>query len=157
MDKGSCYGFHAQQLVIGRLPQNEVRSIKGFYTSFLKNIEGKREDIERLVSNLAQTQRQDFRSKVKELDNCAKLYDEYERYFKPFEGETREFNQRVYYIRGIAAHYSNDPNIANKCLSKVIEYVSHEDGEDDVKFDHRRANAYYYLGIIKSGSLPQLS
>lgn len=130
--------------------QEKVDTLDEFLKRFNENIESKRIIIEKAASNLAQTQRQDFRSKVNELKSYAKLYDDYIVYFKLFEMEVHEFSQRIHYIRGIAAHYSNQPELADEHLSKVITYHSPESDEDNVEFERRKANAYYYLGIIKS-------
>lgn len=133
-----------------RALQEKVDEFDGFLRGLIKNIEQKRSIIEKAASNLAQTQRQDFRSKVNDLKSCAKLYDDYIMQLELFGVEMREFTQRVPYIRGIAAHYSNQPELADEHLSKVIKYKSPESDEDRVGCKRRVANAYYYLGIIKS-------
>lgn len=130
--------------------QSKVEFLDDFLKKFQKNIEKKRRTIEDTVSQLAKTPRQGFRSKINELNNCAQQVDEFVRDSAPLEAEKRQFSQRVPYICGIAAHYSNQPEHADKYLSKVIAYPSREADEDEVEFNRRVANAYYYLGLIKS-------
>ena len=130
--------------------QNKVGSLEDFLTRFQQNIENKRRIIEDTVLQLAQTPRQGFRSKVIELNNCAQQVNEFVGDFAPLEKGVHQFSQRVPYICGIAAHYANQPEPADEYLSEVIAYPSREANEDEVEFNRRVANAYYYRGLIKS-------
>jgi tetratricopeptide (TPR) repeat protein len=130
--------------------RGQIGSLKKFYENFQGAIENSRDSIEKAGILLAQTPRQDFRSRTDELNIFSKQFDDFIRDFVPIEDKERRFSPQVTYIRGIAAHYANDPERAKQYLSDVIGFHKPEEGESEIDYNRRVANAYYYLGLIES-------
>ena len=130
---------------------NEVKSLSQFITSFQTNIRTVRQVIEDCASRLAQVPRHDFRPIVSELNAFARQFDAFETEYKPLEEDPhRQFSAKALYIRGISAHYANQPEIAKKYLIEVTSFQQPETGDTEKAYKRRVANAYYYLGITES-------
>lgn len=122
-----------------------------FYQNFQSNIRKLRNGLESDALQWASTiPRHGFKGFADKLDEFAIRFDRFKVDSEPVEDEKQEFGAHTMYIRGIAAHYANQPEIAEKYLKKVVSYQQPEIGEDQLPFNRRIANAYYYLGIIES-------
>ncbi|MCK5015301.1 MAG: hypothetical protein KAS66_15950 [Candidatus Omnitrophica bacterium] len=121
-----------------------------FLKIFRDNIQKNREAIEDNAIRLAKTPRHNFRSKVKELKNFADQFDMFQKQYMRLEEESHPFSSKTRYIRGIAAHYDNQPEIAKQHLNEVIEAQQPEAKDTQKGFKRRVANAYYYIGITES-------
>ena len=129
----------------------EVKSLDRFFKSFQANIQSARIAVEDSASRLAQIPRHDFRSIPNELYSYAQQFETFKSQYEPIEEEPRRhFSSKVLYIRGIAAHYSNQPELAKAYLTEVIGLQKPESGDTDKAFKRRVANAYYYLGVTES-------
>lgn len=132
----------------------EIRKVTGslidFYQKYRGTITKAREEIGDTALQLAQTGRQGFRSKINELNSFAAKVEKFEAELEPLEGEKGSFSPSVDYIRGIAAHFANEPERAKKYLLQVVGLHQPEPGEPVVDYNRRVANAYYYLGLIES-------
>jgi tetratricopeptide (TPR) repeat protein len=86
------------------------------------------------------------------LNDFAQQVDRFRAEFEALEAgdPCPQFSARVPYIRGVAAHYANQPEIAKECLEEVVHAQGPE--PDETKDDHSRriANANYYLGLTES-------
>jgi tetratricopeptide (TPR) repeat protein len=130
---------------------NEVKSLDRFVRNFQSNIQNARQAIEGNASRLAQIPRHDFKSLANELNGFARQFDAFGTEYEPLEEEPRpQFSAKALYIRGIAAHYSNQPERAKQYLNKVAALQQPEQGDTDRAYKRRIANAYYYLGITES-------
>ena len=130
---------------------DEIKSLDRFIKSFQSNIQNTRKVIEDRSSQLALVPRHDFRPIVSELNVFAQQFDAFETEYKPLEEEPhRQFSAKALYIRGIAAHYANKPEIAKRYLIEVTRFQQPELGDTEKAYKRRVANAYYYLGIIES-------
>jgi hypothetical protein len=124
-----------------------------FYQNFQSNIRKLRNEIERDALQWASTvPRHGFRGLADKLNDFANRFDRFIVDSEPIEEEKQEFSPHAHYIRGIAAHYANQPEVAGKHLRKVISYQQPELGEDALPYNRRIANAYYYLGLIERTS-----
>lgn len=94
--------------------------------------------------------RKDFGSIASELRKFADEFDQFEAYFRTGNDDDSVFDPNAHYIRGVAAHYVNDPETVLKQLDKVVERNQPEKDENEVSFKKRKANAYYYLGLTES-------
>jgi len=136
--------------------QGLVKQVGQFYQDFQMIISRARADIENRASQWAKTVgRHDFRGMTTALSSFAEQFDkfrtEFEALEKVEEGKLRpQFSPQVPYIRGIAAHYTNQPEIAKQYLEEVIRSREPLPGEDQRACSRRRANAYYYLGLTES-------
>jgi tetratricopeptide (TPR) repeat protein len=128
----------------------QVKSLEQFGQTFQKNRNSLREEIESRASQLAQVSRHDFRHKTSELISFAQQFDTFSAEFEVLEEERRTFGARVPYIRGIAAHYSDQPEIARLYLEEAVAYREPQPEEDTFAYNRRVANAYYYLGLTES-------
>jgi tetratricopeptide (TPR) repeat protein len=108
-------------------------------------ITSERDAIEGRAEALARTARHDFRRKVRELTALARQFDTFVNQSMPLEEPPKKFSARVLYVRGIAAHYDNEPGLAIKYLEQVIAMPQGNEPERSIK--SRVANAYYYLGV----------
>lgn len=128
----------------------EVRFLDQFFKNFQANIKSARQSIEDTASQLALTPRHDLRPVANELDNFAKQFDSFKTNYERLEQEPHpSFSTKALYIRGIAAHYLNEPQIAKPYLSQVTRLQQPEKGDiDETAYKRRIANANYYLGII---------
>jgi tetratricopeptide (TPR) repeat protein len=108
-----------------------------------------REEIEAKANQLAaHTSRHQFRDRIPELNDLARQFDTFKSQSEPMEEPAREFSARVHYIRGIAAHYANDPERAVQYLTAVTERPVGT--EPSITINRRLANAFYYLGVTHS-------
>jgi tetratricopeptide (TPR) repeat protein len=129
---------------------NNVKSIEIFVQNFQSNITTARQAIEDSASRLTQIPRHDFKSMTNDLNNFAGKFDSFKTEYEPLEAKpARLFSSKVSYIRGIAAHYANTPDIAKQYLNGVIGLQQAEAGDTDKAFKRRLANAFYYLGITE--------
>jgi tetratricopeptide (TPR) repeat protein len=130
---------------------NEVSSLVGFVRNYKTNIQNARQAIEDSASRLAQVPRHNFRSISNELNSFARQFESFRTEYEPLEEEPRrKFSARTLYIRGIAAHYANQPETAKRYLTEVTEFQQPELGDPDRAYKRRIANAYYYLGLTDS-------
>jgi tetratricopeptide (TPR) repeat protein len=130
----------------------QVGSLERFHRSFQTIIKNSRLAIEERASRWAkEVSRHDFRGMTKDLNSFAQQFDTFKTEFEPLEEEPRTpFSVRVPYIRGIAAHYANQPGIAKQYLEEVVCFEKPEPGETPIAYSRRVANAYYYLGLTES-------
>jgi len=130
--------------------------LQQFYQNFQNTIQRTREAIEKRASHWATTvSRHDFRKMTQDLDDFAQQLGRFETEFEELEevqkGESPpRFSARVPYIRGIAAHYANQPEIAMRYLDKVVRCREPEPDEIELAHKRRIANAYYYIGLTES-------
>ncbi len=147
--------------MVERVEEQLAEALKGLkplqelYSKLQATIKGLREGIEEHAFQLAQTSRHDFRRKTDDLNSFAQKFDtfttEFETLEEEREGEPRpQFSSRVLYIRGIVAHYANQPENARQYLEKVVRSRGPLSDEDQHNCDRRVAIAYYYLGLTQS-------
>jgi tetratricopeptide (TPR) repeat protein len=117
-----------------------------------KRLDEERARIESLASSWAkQHSRHDFRRMASELAAFAHRHDAFKADAEEYEElKTYTFTARVPYIRGIAAHYGNLPAVATEYLEGVTARPDKESDEDESAFHRRKANAFYYRGVIAS-------
>jgi len=129
----------------------EVHDQAAFYRTFRTTIQNERNVVEALASQLALVPRHEFRQRAVELGGFAQRFDTFKRQFEPLAEEPRpQLDPRALYIRGVAAHYANQPDIARDCLAEVTKTPQSEPGEPDKAYKRRIANAHYYLGVTQS-------
>ncbi|WKZ47696.1 MAG: hypothetical protein QY306_17980 [Anaerolineales bacterium] len=122
-----------------------------FYRNFQSNIRKLRNELESDALLWAGTvPRHGFKGLADKLNDFANRFDRFKIDSEPIEEEKQEFSPHALYIRGIAGHYANKPEDAEKYLKKVVSYQQPEEGEDQLPYNRRIANAYYYLGLIDS-------
>ncbi|MCB0573780.1 MAG: hypothetical protein KDC61_04345 [Saprospiraceae bacterium] len=129
---------------------NQVKPLEQFYRSFQVRIQNMRRRLEETAIRLAHISRHDFRINAEALREFAREVLQFKTDLEPLEEEKHEFSARIPYIRGIAAHYSNQPELAKEALLKVTSAKQPEPDEDSTSYDRRIANASYYLGLIES-------
>jgi tetratricopeptide (TPR) repeat protein len=140
----------------GKQMDEQLGPLRQFYRNFQTGINKSRKEIEDRASHWARTaSRHDFRDMASALNSFAQKHAKFETDFEPLEevpeGEPRpRFSARVPYIRGIAEHYTNQPENAAKYLNDVVTSHEPEPGEDDIAYKRRVANTYYYLGLTES-------
>lgn len=118
-----------------------------FYQNFQSNVRRLRTELENEASKLAQIGRHDFKGKSDELNDFSRRFDRFMSDYKGVEESEYSFTAHVPYVRGIAAHYSNQPKIAESFLRQVVSRESPEPGEELMAYNRRIANSYYYLGL----------
>ena len=128
----------------------QIRDLEKFYQNFQVKIQRMRNNLEKTASQLALFSRHDFKNKVLLLNEFSRDFDQFKADSEPLEEETRVFDARVPYMRGIAAHYNNQPELVKHFLTEVTVYQQPEQGEDVISFKRRVANAYYYLGLTEA-------
>ena len=129
----------------------QIASLEIFFKRFQTNIQKARQTIENIVSELALVARHDFRGNATKLKEFARQFDTFRTDHEALEEEPHpEFGVRVLYVRGIAAHYANQPEIAKQYLTLVAGFQQPETGETEIAHSRRVANAYYYLGLTES-------
>jgi tetratricopeptide (TPR) repeat protein len=126
---------------------NKFERLDNFYQSFQSNIRKLRTELEQEALQLARLGRHDFRGKSSELNDFTSSFDQFMSSYKSVEEGGKPFTARVLYIRGIAAHYLNQPEIAEEYLKQVVSRESPESSEEFVAYNRRKANSYYYLGL----------
>jgi len=131
--------------------REKVETVERFLIGFQAVIKNMRQGIEKRASEWAKTvSRHDFRGMANELNRFAEQFDMFKDRFEPIEDEPRTpFTARVPYIRGIAAHYANEPQIAKDYLEDVVRSQQLEHDEILLHHNRRAANAYYYLGLTE--------
>jgi tetratricopeptide (TPR) repeat protein len=132
--------------------RGQIGSLEQFHKAFQTIIRKTRREIDERASQWAKdVSRHDFRGMANDLNRFAQDFDSFKAGFEGLEEPRGRFTARVPYIRGIAAHYSNQPDIAKQYLEEV-ERRREELGPGDTERgrDRRVANAYYYLGLIES-------
>jgi tetratricopeptide (TPR) repeat protein len=127
-----------------------LRPLQQFYQKFQATIKMSRQAIEEHAFQLAQISRHDFKRQTNELNSLARQIDTFKAEFEALEEEPCVFSARVPYIRGIAALYANQPEIAKQNLEEVIQSRKPELDEGGADYKSRIANAYYYLGVTES-------
>jgi len=131
--------------------QKEVKIFERFYENFQTNIQKTRKVLDETASQWAsKVMRHDFRKMADELNDFARRFDQFKEDSESLEDEKRAFSPRVPYIRGIAALISNQPEIAKQLLTEVAAFQQNESNETEIAYNHRIANANYYLGVIES-------
>jgi tetratricopeptide (TPR) repeat protein len=129
----------------------QVRPLELFYQRFQTTIRETRDKIEKQASLWArEIKRHDFRGMSDDLNIFARQFDTFKSDFEPLEEPPGTFSARVPYIRGVAAHYANQPGIAKKYLEEVVSFPKPELDEEPQNYDRRIANTYYYIGLTKS-------
>lgn len=108
-------------------------------------IAAERDGIETAAEELAETSRHRFKDHVEPLAEVARRFDTFKAQFEPMEEPKRDFSARVVYIRGVAAHYRDDPTRSIEFLTQVTRMPA--GAEDAASVKRRYANAYYYLGL----------
>jgi Tfp pilus assembly protein PilF len=128
----------------------EVDSLDRFFKKFQENIKTARRTLEDSAARLAQVPRHGFRQIANDLGDYARRFDSFKTEYIPLEEEeAHDFSGRVLYIRGIAGHYMNQPDIAKEHLTKVTEFQQPQPGDTEKASKRRIANAYYYIGIME--------
>jgi len=128
--------------------ERNMEGLVRFRKSFDAIIVGQRREIEENADELAQTSRHDFRLLGDRLRSFARQFDTFKDQYQPIEQGPQELSARARYIRGIAAHYANDPERSRSYLQDVVRLPA--DNEPQIAHDRRVANAYYYLGVTDS-------
>jgi hypothetical protein len=130
--------------------QNSVR-INEFLETQQAVIKKQRAALEKNAISLSSVRRQMFRTVVADLDTFARSYDTFQQQYADLEEHKearRAFSARVEYIRGVSAHFSNQPQVAAEHLGKVTARDKREEDETiDDPFKKRKASAYYYIGL----------
>lgn len=124
-----------------------------FYESFQSNIRKLRSEIEQNALDLSiNNSRHDFKiaSISESLNDFAHRFDNFITDYQGVEQGKYTFTAYVPYIRGIAAHYANQPGVAEEYLKQVINRQSPEPGEAIYAYNRRKANSFYYLGLNES-------
>lgn len=129
-----------------------IKPLGEFLEKYQTNIKKARLTIENTASQWAQSvSRHDFRRMKNELNGFARQFDTFKTDYEALEKEPHpDFSARVLYIRGIAAHYANRPELAKEYLTQVAGFQQPETGETEVPYNRRVANAFYYIGITES-------
>jgi tetratricopeptide (TPR) repeat protein len=132
-----------------------IQEYKGEIASIIqfKNIseENRKKEINRIENaalELVKTRRHEFKSKTV-MAQLAAFASDYDDFNRRISTKAEEFTARVWYIRGLAAHYLNQPDLVDLYLKKVVGKSTWEDMEDEIALNKRHANAYYYLGIME--------
>jgi len=130
----------------------QIKSLGQFFEKYQTNIQKARLTIENTASQWAQSvSRHDFRRMINELNRFAGQFDTFKTDYEALEEEPHPaFSARVLYIRGIAAHYANRPEIAKEYLTQVAGFQQPETGEIEIAYNRRVANALYYIGLTES-------
>lgn len=129
---------------------NKFDRLDNFYQRFQANIHRLRNELEAEASQLAGKGRHDFRGIPDKLNDFARRFDRFMSDYKGVEESDYSFTAHIPYIRGIAAHYSNQPKVAEDFLKQVVSRESPEPGEEILAYNRRKANSYYYLGLNES-------
>ncbi len=130
----------------------EIKFLDQFFKNFQTNIRNARSILENTASQWAQEiSRHDFRRMANDLSGFARQFDTFKAENEGLEEQPhQEFSARVLYIRGIAAHYANRPEVTKQYLTQVAAFQQPETGETEIAYNRRVANAFYYLGLTES-------
>lgn len=131
--------------------QRQLDRVNRFLNTHQQVINRDRDEIEQLASELAGTPRHEFRRKASQLSAIASRCDRFERDFSSLDDSGRTFSARVSYIRGVAAHYGNQPDLVSRFLGPVVLADKPEADEPlAIPYQKRVASAYYFLGVTLS-------
>jgi tetratricopeptide (TPR) repeat protein len=128
--------------------KDEIASIIQFKNLSEGNRKNEINRIENSALELVKTRRHEFKSKtvMTQLAVFASYYDDFNRRTST---NLKEFTARVWYIRGLSAHYLNQPDLVDLYLKMTVGKDTWEESEDKVALNKRHANAYYCLGIME--------
>jgi len=131
--------------------QKQLDRVNRFLDTHQRVINRDRDEIEQSASDLAATPRHEFRRKANLLSAIAAHCDRFERDFSSLDDSGRTFSARVSYVRGVAAHYGNQPDLVSRFLGPVVLADKPEPDEPlAIPYQKRVASAYYFLGITLS-------
>jgi tetratricopeptide (TPR) repeat protein len=124
---------------------SKMQGLLKFRNDFDEIIRKQRHEIETNAENLASTSRYGFRPLAQRLESFARQVDVFTEQYQPMD--QKELSVKAHYIRGVAAHYANDPENVKSHLQKVVQALP---DETDKYYSRRRGNSYYYLGVTES-------
>jgi tetratricopeptide (TPR) repeat protein len=127
--------------------QSKFSALEQFVDRFQTTIATARKAIEVAGKDLSAYGRHDFRGRVRLLGTFADKYDHFQSDYEPLEVPPREFSARAQYVRGIAAHYANQPDKAKALLEAVSSKIQTEPDESSGIAKKRTAIAQYFVGI----------
>jgi hypothetical protein len=131
--------------------QKQLDRVNLFLDTHQQVINRNRGEIEQSAKDLAGIPRHEFRRKASPLGAIAARCDLFERDFSSLDDSGRSFSARVGYIRGVAAHYGNQPDLVSRFLGPVVLADRPESDEPlAISYQKRVASAYYFLGITLS-------
>lgn len=132
--------------------RGQIGPLEEFLKAFQTIIKRTRREIDERASRWAKdVSRHDFRGMADELNRFAQDFDSFKTGFEGLEEPRGRFTARVPYIRGIAAHYANQPDIAKQYLEEAERRREEQETNETPRGrDRRVANAFYYLGLIES-------
>lgn len=132
----------------------KISNLEGFADGVRRTVENEQQTLERRALSITKTTpRHLFRQRAALLSELAREYESFiakQGLGESVSGDGTGFSVYVSYIRGIAAHYANDPKVVTPHLTRVAADMTVQPGEDDVQRDKRRAVAYYFLGLTES-------
>jgi len=131
----------------------KIQDLEGFAADVRRTNENERQAIELRAREITKaTPRHLIRQQVAKFVEFARLYDA----FRGRQGSTENpgddsgFSIYVRYVRGIAAHYTNDPALLTSLLNAVVSDKRVQAGEEAVHRNKRHVVAYYFLGLTES-------
>lgn len=133
-----------QEKIIGDL-QGRLNHVDEFIKTNEKATSEWRKHLEAQAKELAQASRHEFRRAGEALRTFQREFDIFKRQH-PFEAE---LSGRSLYVRGISALLSNETELLEGYLKKVIA-LPPEEGEEPFSYSKRLSNAFYYLGLHHS-------
>lgn len=129
----------------------KVDKLTKFVDRFEDRNRQERTSIEKSARELASLSRHEFRGKAKELNHLVDRFNSYQATPGGMsDTEDVRWISHVPFVRGIAAHFSNQPKLAESCFKEVVDALTREAGENEIEFNRRQATAYYYLGMTQS-------
>jgi hypothetical protein len=139
------------------IPSNDltskISSLEGFADEIRRTTENERQSIELQAHAITTTTpRHLFRQKMPVLANFARVYDAFVSKYglKGNIPDRSHFSVYVKYIRGIAAHYGNDPSQVTLLLGDVVKDHNVQAKENEEHRNKRHAVAHYFLGLTES-------
>jgi hypothetical protein len=136
------------------LLNSKMSTLEGFAAGVKRTVENEQHAIERRALVITrETPRHLFRQKSGLLLDFARDYDAFINKQDPTDGQLGkgiEFGVYVSYVRGIAAHFGNDPKTLTSHLTKVVGSNDIQPDEEPGHRDKRRTVAHYYLGLTES-------
>jgi len=127
--------------------KKDLEGVTKVIDSWKTGIMFQRRRVENTADELAKISRHDFKksTNILTLNAFAKDFDD----FRMLHSEKEELNVQCYYIRGIAAVFSDKFNDIQNYLNQIITQESPK-AETDFASRKRLGNAYYYLGLNHS-------
>jgi hypothetical protein len=123
----------------------EIAGLKMVAAEVRRTKENEQASIEETALRLSLSPRHQFRHRLRAFEHFTQQYELFcSRYASPDGDPFLGFTPAVSYVRGIAAHYANDPMTATTHLTRVVEEV------DDVGQRKRFIVAFYLLGLTES-------